>query len=112
MGSQHFTQTLLENRDLNALVRAMEEPNWRPIPDQWQVEELARATRHHEVVMVCEGIPAETLAQIHVTPAATVEIAIAYALEKTRCRCPHRRYSQRPLCDTRCRLKLSRRLVK
>jgi nickel-dependent lactate racemase len=82
IGGPHFRRTLLENRDLNALVAAMERPDWTPIPDQWQVEELARAIREREVVMVCEGIPAELLAQIHVTPAVSVEAAVEYAIQK------------------------------
>jgi nickel-dependent lactate racemase len=80
VGSVAFRQTLLENRDLAALVTAMSHPDWRPIPDQWQVEELAKVVRQHQVVMVCDGIPSELLSQLHVTAATTVEEAVADAL--------------------------------
>ena len=82
VGSEHFKRTLFENRDLNQLVRAMEQTDWTPIPDEWQVEELARAVRHHEIVMVCEGIAPDVLAHCHVTSAPSVKAAVASALQK------------------------------
>jgi hypothetical protein len=60
----------------------MQRPDWRFVPDQWQVEELARAVRHNTVHFVCDGIPPETLARCHVTPADTVEAAVADALRR------------------------------
>jgi nickel-dependent lactate racemase len=82
VGSEIFRQTLLETEDLMALVEAMQRPDWRFLPDQWEVEELAKAVRQNTVYCVSEGIPPDTLAKLFVTPAATVEEGIAAALAK------------------------------
>ena len=80
IGGPDFTRTLLETDDLQVLMAAMQRPDWTPIPDQWQVEELAKATRHNPVVCVSEGIPAATMARLFATPSPTVEQAVADAL--------------------------------
>ena len=59
---------------------AMQQPDWTPIPDQWQVEELAKATRNNPVVCVSEGIPADTMRRLFAQPSPTVEQAVADAL--------------------------------
>ncbi len=79
-GGADFTRTLLETDDLEALMAGMQRPDWEPIPDQWQVEELAKAVRHNPVVCVTEGIPDETMARLFASPAASVESAVAAAL--------------------------------
>ena len=80
VGGPHFTRTLLETDDLQDLVARMQQPGWAYIPDQWQIEELAKATRDHAVWCVASGVPADTLARLFVRPAATVERALAAAL--------------------------------
>jgi Uncharacterized conserved protein len=80
IGGPHFTRTLLETDDLQRLVARMQEPGWEYIPDQWQIEELAKATRDHTVWCVAGGIPADTLGRLFVRPAATVEDALRAAL--------------------------------
>ena len=80
VGGPDFTRTLLETEDLPGLVEAMQRPGWAPIPDQWQVEELAKAVRRNDVLCVCDGIAPDTLARLFVTPAATVEDGLARAL--------------------------------
>jgi lactate racemase len=82
VGSDIFRQTLLETDDLPAFIHAMQQPGWEFIPDQWEVEELAKAVSHADVYCVCDGIPAGTLAQCFVTPTATVEEGVAAALMK------------------------------
>jgi len=82
VGSAVFERTLLETDDLAAFVEAMQKPDWVFLPDQWEVEELAKAVRQHTVYCVCDGIPRDTLAQLFVTPAATVEEGIAAALAR------------------------------
>jgi len=81
IGGPHFRQTLLETTDLQEIVQRMAAPDWQPIPDQWQVEELAKATRDHTVLCVTEGIPPDTLRRLHVTPAPTVEGAVRAAIQ-------------------------------
>ncbi|MDX1931239.1 MAG: nickel-dependent lactate racemase [Capsulimonadales bacterium] len=80
IGGPHFRRCLLETRDLQGLVENLQRPDHVPFPDQWQAEELARATRFHEVRMFCEGIPSDLLGQLHVTPAESVERAVEAAL--------------------------------
>lgn len=82
IGSAHFRQTLFENSDLHALVEEMSAPDWKYIPDQWQVEELAKGTRNCRVTVVTDAVSAEELARCHVHPAATVEEAVADALRR------------------------------
>jgi nickel-dependent lactate racemase len=48
--------------------------------DQWQVEELARVRRKARVVVVSDGLPAETLRRLFVDWAPTVEAGVAEAL--------------------------------
>lgn len=80
IGGADFTRTLLETADLEALVSAMQAPAWTPIPDQWQVEELARAARQCEITCVCSGIDGSVMAKLFATPARSVEAAVNQAL--------------------------------
>jgi nickel-dependent lactate racemase len=82
VGGPHFRDTLLEWRDLQELVRQMQAPDWRYVPDQWQIEELAKATRDHTVWCVASpaAIPHELMARLHARPAPSVEAAVAGAL--------------------------------
>jgi len=82
IGGPEFARTLLETDDLAEFHHAMQQPDWKFIPDQWEVEELAKVVLHHEVYCVCDGIPADTLSRLFVTPAVTVEDAVASALAK------------------------------
>lgn len=81
VGSPDFTRALMETEDLEAFVAHISQPGVF-VPEEWEVEELAKATRHAEVICVADGIPAETLAQCFVTPAPTVEAGIQLALKK------------------------------
>jgi len=80
IGGPDFTQTLLDTSDLQELVREMQRPNWQPIPDQWQVEELAKATRNNGVTCISGGISASTMERLFAKPAPTVEQAVSDAL--------------------------------
>lgn len=82
IGSEAFRNQLLSTDDLPAYMEAMQQPDWAFVPDQWEVEELAKAVRENHVYCVCSGIDAETLGQCFVTPAASVEAAVATALAK------------------------------
>ena len=50
------------------------------MPDQWQLEELAKVLRTAKVKVVTEGLPPETLRRLFVEPASSVESAVAAAL--------------------------------
>ncbi len=82
IGSSHFTKTLLESNDLSEFMTDIQRPDWKFVPDQWEVEELAKAVRHAEVYCVCDGIPRDTLSQLFVTPADSVEQGVCMALAK------------------------------
>lgn len=81
VGSPDFTRVLLETDDLEAFVRHIAQPGVF-VPEEWEVEELAKAARHAEIVCIADGIPAETLAQCFVTPAPNVEAGVRLALER------------------------------
>ena len=80
IGGPDFTRTLLETRDIQDLASAMQQPGWKPIPEQWQVEELAKATRNNPVVCVCDGIEQDTMRKLFVGSACSVEAAVADAM--------------------------------
>lgn len=81
VGSPDFTQALLETDDLEAFVAHISQPDVF-VPEEWEVEELAKAVRHAEVFCRAGGIAPELLAQCFVTPISSVEEGIARALAK------------------------------
>jgi len=81
IGSADFTRAVLETTDLEDFVAYISQPDVF-VPEEWQVEELARAARHAHIYCLSGGIPAETLAQCFVTPIASIEEGIALALER------------------------------
>jgi nickel-dependent lactate racemase len=81
VGSPAFTAALLAAEDLEEFVRHISQPEVF-VPEEWEIEELARATRHANIMCVASGIAPETLSRCFVTPAATVEEAVAGALRR------------------------------
>ncbi|GAB4452243.1 MAG: nickel-dependent lactate racemase [Armatimonadaceae bacterium] len=82
IGGPHFQKLLFDTEDLGELMVAMQSDGWEYVPDQWQVEELAKATRRNRVYLVSSGIPAATAALLFVTPMPTVEAALTDALTR------------------------------
>jgi nickel-dependent lactate racemase len=82
IGSPHFRGLLERTVDLDQLVEAMGAPGWEPIPEQWQVEMLAKAKRGRRIAVFSEGVPASELARCHVDAAESVEAAVTDALER------------------------------
>lgn len=77
VGSHHFSGTLESWPDRQALVAAMSAPDWVPIPEQWQPEMLARATRERRVIVVVpDDYPRAAMAACHVEVARSVEEAL------------------------------------
>lgn len=79
LGSREFADALLQNDDLEAFVRRLYEPGFF-IPDQWEVQELAKARRKADVLCYSEGIDADTLARCFVQPVPSVEAGVRQAL--------------------------------
>jgi nickel-dependent lactate racemase len=79
IGSPHFRELLFGHDDLAEFLRIIQGENWIFVPDQWEVEELARAALHAKIYLVCDGIPSEEAENIFVTPAASVEDALEMA---------------------------------
>jgi nickel-dependent lactate racemase len=82
VGSDIFRKTLLETTSLPQFVRDIQRPGWQFVADQWEVEELARATRHTTVYCKADGIPSDLLARLFVTPVASVEEGVARAMDR------------------------------
>jgi len=80
VGNAHFHDTLLRIDDIEAFPETIQRDDWTFVPDQWQIEELAKAIRGNRVSLVCEGVPPELAARLFVAPFATVEEAVAEAL--------------------------------
>jgi nickel-dependent lactate racemase len=80
VGSPDFTRSLLGTQDLESFVEYISQPDVF-VPEEWQVEELARVARHANVFCVAGGIPDETLKRCFVTPFDTVEHAVQSALK-------------------------------
>jgi nickel-dependent lactate racemase len=81
VGSPDFARALFETDDLEEFVREISKPGVF-VPEEWEVEELAKAARHAEIVCVAGGIPESTLARCFVTPARTVEAGVRTAIER------------------------------
>ncbi len=81
IGSKDFTNALLAISDLQDFVTQISEPGVF-IPEEWEIEELAKAVRNNEVVCITEGIPHELLARCFVTPASSVEEAVENSIKK------------------------------
>src|SRR5579871_4974725 len=81
VGSPDFTRALLEAEDLEAFVAHISQPGVF-VPEEWEIEELAKAVRQATIYCVADGIPAETLARCFVTPCPSVETALEQALER------------------------------
>ncbi len=76
LGSADFADVLLNTEDLDAFVRHISQPGVF-VPEEWEVEELARAVKHANITCVTTGIVPEILARCFVTHAANVEEAVA-----------------------------------
>jgi nickel-dependent lactate racemase len=81
LGSREFAEALLNYDDIEAFIQRLYEPGFF-IPDQWEVQELAKARRKAEVLCFSEGIDAETLGRCFVEPVPSVEAGVKQALER------------------------------
>lgn len=81
VGSPDFERVLLQTEDLEEFVRYISQPDVF-VPEEWEVEELARAARHASIYCMAGGISPETLARCFVTPIASVEAGVSAALAR------------------------------
>lgn len=81
IGSPEFASLFEEHADIEAFMKAIMDPTYF-VMDQWQLEELAKATRKAQVVVVTDGLPPETVERLFVHWAPSVEEALAAALER------------------------------
>jgi nickel-dependent lactate racemase len=81
IGSPLFTRTLLEAGNLEQFVAHISQPDVF-LPEEWQVEELAKVARKAEIYCVAGGIPRDRLAECFVHPADSVEEALQAALAR------------------------------
>jgi nickel-dependent lactate racemase len=79
IGSPEFQKLVADNPDLQAFKERILGKDYF-VMDQWQLEELAKVVAKCKVKVVSAGLPAETLRQCHVEPAASVEKAVADCL--------------------------------
>ena len=80
VGSPDFTKALLEADDLEAFVAHISQPGVF-VPEEWQIEELARAAGKAHIVCVSDIAPT-TLSRCFVTPAATIAEGVEMALAR------------------------------
>jgi nickel-dependent lactate racemase len=79
IGSPQFQQLFRENASLELFVERILGKDYF-VMDQWQLEELAKVRRKAKVKIVSDGLPAETLSDLFVEPADTIEAAVAASL--------------------------------
>ncbi|HEX7407500.1 MAG TPA: nickel-dependent lactate racemase [Candidatus Binatia bacterium] len=81
IGSEDFQELLRATRGNDDFMARITAPGFFRV-DQWMVQHLCQVLRKAEVVLVTEGLPAETVRGLLATPAATVEAALVRALER------------------------------
>ncbi len=79
IGSAEFRRVFEENPALDSFMERILAGDYFRM-DQWQLEELAKVRRKAKVVVVSDGLPAQTLCRLFVESAPTVESAVADAL--------------------------------
>lgn len=82
IGNAHFRDALHRVGDISTWLARAVSGEWERVPDQWQIEELAKGVREHHVTLVSRGIPEEEFPALHVDVAASVEVALADALQR------------------------------
>ena len=81
IGSAEFQQLFDENESLEIFMQRILGKDYF-VMDQWQAEELAKVCRKATVKYVSDGLSAETLQNLYVESAESVEEAIADALSE------------------------------
>src|SRR5262249_58198057 len=74
-GSPEFQRLFKENESLPGFMKRILGKDYF-VMDQWQLEELAKVCRKAKVKVVSDGLPAETLNELFVESAPSVEEAV------------------------------------
>lgn len=80
IGSPEFQSIFDDHPDLEGFMESILDGSYWQM-DQWQIEELAKAVRKAKVVVVTEGLDANSLQKMFVEHSSSVEEAIARGLE-------------------------------
>jgi nickel-dependent lactate racemase len=81
VGSEPFQRLFNENSSIDQFMDRILHSDYF-VMDQWQLEELAKILRKARVVVVSDGLPAETLRKLFVEAAPSVEDAVAECLAR------------------------------
>jgi len=81
LGSPEFSQLVRETKDMEVFMSNIMKPDYFVV-DQWQFEELAKAMRKAEVMLVSSGISKSDSEKMLPTCVNTVETAIQMCFEK------------------------------
>ncbi|VTS04700.1 nickel-dependent lactate racemase [Tuwongella immobilis] len=81
VGSPEFQHILADNPSIDQFMKRIMGQDYF-VMDQWQLEEFAKVVRHCSVKVVTQGLSPEILRHCHVEAAASVESAVAEALER------------------------------
>lgn len=81
IGSPDFARALLEINNLQDFVARISIPGVF-VPEEWEIEELAKAARHAEIIFITDRIPADLLRQCFVRPAPSIEAGVKMALQR------------------------------
>ncbi len=79
IGSPDFRGLFDEHPTLEGFMERITQTDYF-VPDQWQLEELAKVRRQAKVKVVTDGLPPATLRGLFVEPAESVEAAVADAV--------------------------------
>ena len=81
VGSADFQSLLRETRSADDFMARITTPDFFSI-DQWMVQHLCQVLRKAEVKLVTDGLPADTIRELLVHPAASVEEAVGQSLAR------------------------------
>ena len=81
IGSPTFTQLMYETTSSEQFCRRLADPDFFVV-DQWQLQEMCKALDMCEILYYTDGLDAETLSDLLVTPVESVESGLQRALEK------------------------------
>ncbi len=81
IGSPDFTQLMRETPSVEAFRRRLADPR-RFVIDQWQLQEMCKALDRADIRYVTHGLDEDTVRDLFVTPAPSVEEAVEEALDR------------------------------
>ncbi|OGP86453.1 MAG: hypothetical protein A2Y95_08435 [Deltaproteobacteria bacterium RBG_13_65_10] len=81
IGSAQFQRLLLETKTPSEFMERVFQPDFFTV-DQWMMQHLCQVLRKARVILVSEGLPRETLGDLLVESAPTVEAGLAQAIER------------------------------